>query len=256
MEFQPVELFYTEQGQGTPVVLLHGFPFHHGIWQQVAEKLERHARLIMPDLRGFGQSPATEGMYSMRLLAEDVARLLDKLSLEKVVLVGHSMGGYVSLAFAQAYPGRLLGLGLVATQAAADNPEKRQSRLKTASLVKRRGVKVVANDMAPKLTPNASLAAPLVEIMMGANRQAVIGALQGMAERSDVTGDLSNIVVPAVVVAGAADQLLTLENQRTMAQMLPKGWLVEIPNGGHMPMFENPDLVADSIRQLVEMVRE
>jgi pimeloyl-ACP methyl ester carboxylesterase len=256
MEFQPVELFYTEQGQGIPVILLHGFPFDHSIWQPVVPLLEGHARLIMPDLRGFGQSPVTEGVYTMRLLAEDVACFMDKLELEKAVLVGHSMGGYISLAFAQAYPGRLLGLGLIATQAAADNPEKRQSRLKTANSVKRRGVKVVAQSMAPKLTPKTDLVQPLFDLMMRANRPAVMGALQGMAERSDLTGDLSNVSVPAVVVAGGADQFLTLENQRTMAQMLPKGWLVEIPDGGHMPMLENPELVAESIHQLVHMVQE
>lgn len=256
MEFQPVELFYTEQGQGTPVILVHGFPFDHTIWQPLLPLLEPHARLIMPDVRGFGQSPVTEGVYSMRLLAEDLVQFIDRLGLEKVVLVGHSMGGYISLAFAQAYPGRLLGLGLVATQAAADTPERRQGRLKTASSVKRRGVKVVAQSMGPKLTAKAELAQPLFDLMMRSNRPAVIGALQGMAERSDLTGDLSKIMVPAVVVAGGADQFLTLDNQRTMAQMLPKGWLVEIPDGGHMPMLENPELVADSIHQLVHMVKE
>ena len=124
MEFQPVDLFYNEQGQGTPVILLHGFPFNHTIWQPVMPLLAEHARLIMPDLRGFGQSPVTDGVYSMRLMAEDVVALMDKLGLEKAVLVGHSMGGYISLAFAQAYPNRLLGLGLVATQDSSDLPEK------------------------------------------------------------------------------------------------------------------------------------
>jgi pimeloyl-ACP methyl ester carboxylesterase len=256
MEFQPVELFFNEQGQGTPVILLHGFPFNHTIWQPVLPLLAEHARLIMPDLRGFGQSPVTDGVYSMRLMAEDVVALMDKMGLEKAVLVGHSMGGYVSLAFAQAYPNRLLGLGLIATQAAADLPEKRQGRLKTASSVKRRGVKVVAQAMAPKLTPKTELVQPMFDLMMRANRLAVIGALQGMAERSDLTGELSEIHVPAVVVAGGQDQFLTQENMRTMAQMLPKCWLVEIPEGGHMPMLETPERVAESIHHLVHTVHQ
>jgi pimeloyl-ACP methyl ester carboxylesterase len=181
---------------------------------------------------------------------------MDKMGLEKAVLVGHSMGGYVSLAFAQAYPNRLLGLGLIATQAAADLPEKRQGRLKTASSVKRRGVKVVAQAMAPKLTPKTELVQPMFDLMMRANRLAVIGALQGMAERSDLTGELSEIHVPAVVVAGGQDQFLTQENMRTMAQMLPKCWLVEIPEGGHMPMLETPERVAESIHHLVHTVHQ
>jgi 3-oxoadipate enol-lactonase len=256
MEFQPVELNYSEQGQGTPVILLHGFPFDHTIWQPVLPLLAGHARLIMPDLRGFGQSPVTDGVYTMRLLAEDVVTLMDKLGLEKAILVGHSMGGYVSLAFAQAYPNRLLGLGLVATQAAADLPEKRQNRLKSARSVKRRGVKVVAQTMAPKLSPKSELVQPLFDLMMRASRPAVIGALQGMAERSDLTGELSKINVPAVVVAGGLDQFLTQENMRTMAQLLPRCWLVELPEGGHMPMLESPERMAESIHHLVHTVHQ
>ena len=127
MEINPVDLFYKEYGQGTPVIFLHGFPFDHSIWEPLVPLLSKDARMILPDLRGFGRSPVTEDIYSMRLLAEDVLHLMDHLKIEKAVLVGHSMGGYVSLAFAHAYPGRLLGLGLVATQAAADGPERRQS---------------------------------------------------------------------------------------------------------------------------------
>jgi len=255
MELQPVELYFTEQGQGTPVLLIHGFPFDHTIWTPVLPLLEGHARLIMPDLRGFGQSPVTDGIYTMRLMAEDLAYLMDQLGLEKAVLVGHSMGGYVSLAFAQAYPHRVAGLGLLATQAAADLPEKRQGRLKTASSVKRRGVKVVAQNMATRLSPKPELTEPLFELMMRANRLAVIGALKGMAERADLTGDLSTFNVPAAVLAGGQDQFLTQENMQTMAQLLPKGWLVSIPEGGHMPMMEAPEVTAEAIHQLVHMVQ-
>jgi 3-oxoadipate enol-lactonase len=254
MEYQSVALAFEEYGQGPPVVFLHGYPLDHTIWQPLVPHLQNIARLILPDLRGFGKSPVPAGTYTMREMAEDVVGLLDQLEIEKAVLVGHSMGGYVSLAFAHAYPGRLAGLGLVATQAGADTPERRQSRLKTASAVKRRGVKPVVNSMLPKLTQKTELTQPLSDLMMQAQPAGVIGSLRGMAERPDMVGNLSNIAVPAVVLAGGADQILSLENMKTMAQMLPKGWLVEIPDGGHMLMMESPDQVAEALGQLIQMV--
>ena len=154
---------------------------------------------------------------------------MDRLEIEKAVLVGHSMGGYVSLAFAQAYPGRLLGLGLVATQAAADSPERRQARYKTAEAVAHKGARVVASSMVNSLTPRKNCSQPINELILRAHPTGIVGALKGMAERHDLTGELSNISVPAVVIAGTSDQLLPQERVETMAQMLPKGWLVEIP---------------------------
>jgi 3-oxoadipate enol-lactonase len=254
MEMKPVDLYYEEHGQGLPVIFLHGFPFDHTIWGPLVPLLRENARLILPDLRGFGSSPVTDDVYTMRLQAEDIARLMDHLELEKAILVGHSMGGYVSLAFAQAYPGRLCGLGLVATQAAADTPERRQARFKTAEAVAHKGARVVASNMVSMVTHHQELVKPISELILRAHPSGIVGALKGMAERHDLTGGLSNIMVPAVVIAGTADQLLPRDRVETMAQMLPKGWLVEIPDTGHMLMMEDPQAVAAALRQLFEMV--
>jgi 3-oxoadipate enol-lactonase len=253
MEFDPVDLYVEEYGQGIPVIFLHGFPFDHTIWQPLVPLLQSEARLILPDLRGFGKSPVTEGVYTMRLLAEDIELLMDRLQIEKAVIVGHSMGGYVTLAFAQAYPNRLSGLGLLATQSAADNAERRQSRYKAAEAVHHKGARVVASSMVNTLTPRQELVQPITDLIMRAHPQGIVGSLKGMAERPDLTGELSNIQVPAVVLAGKSDQLMPLERAETLAQMLPKGWLVEIPNAGHMLMMEDPQAVASSLRQVIQM---
>lgn len=253
MEINPVDLYYEEYGQGIPAIFLHGFPFDHSIWEPLIPLLQKEARMILPDLRGFGRSPVEGDSYTMRLQAEDVAALMDRLEIEQAVLVGHSMGGYVTLAFAQAYPDRLLGLGLVATQAGADSPERRQSRLKTAEAVTHKGAKVVASDMANALTSQKALLEPIHALIMKAQPAGIVGALKGMAERHDMTGELSHICVPAVVIAGASDQLVSRDRVETMAQMLPKGWLVEIPNAGHMLMMEDPQAVAAHLHQLFKM---
>jgi pimeloyl-ACP methyl ester carboxylesterase len=205
----------------------------------------------MPDLRGFGKSPETNEIFSMRLLAEDLVALLDRLKIDKAVVVGHSMGGYVALAFAHAYPNRLAGLGLVASQADPDAPEKRQSRLVTARDVKRRGVKFIAEGMALKLTLNPELQKQLLELMMKNRAVPVANALKGMAERSDANLWLPTITVPSVVIAGGKDQIIPAASSQSLAQMLSKGWLVEIPDAGHVPMLEAPEKVISALQQLL-----
>ena len=197
MDLVPVELYYEEFGQGFPVILMHGYPLNHTIWMPVVERLQAHARVITPDLRGHGKSPVTDGEYSMRLMAEDIHALMNRLDIPKAVLVGHSMAGYVSLAFARAYPGRLAGLAMVASQAEADSPEKRQGRYITAEEVGRKGVRQVAKSMLPKLTPRKELTADLMEIMLKTPKKGVIGTLKGMAERPDALEWLAEIEVPA-----------------------------------------------------------
>jgi 3-oxoadipate enol-lactonase len=192
----------------------------------------------------------------MRLMAEDLLALLDKLEIEKAVIAGHSMGGYVSLAFAHAFPSRLAGLGLIATQAEPDSPERRQNRIKQAEEIGRKGVKILADGMAPKLSPYESMQSALIDSMKQANPKAVIAALKGMAERVSAAEWLASIEVPAVVVHGEQDALIPIEKSRTMAQLLPRGWMVELPCAGHMPMIEMPPGVADPLRMLLEMVKQ
>jgi pimeloyl-ACP methyl ester carboxylesterase len=254
MNLIPVQLYYEEFGKGFPVVFLHGFPFDHTIWEPLVPLISDQARLILPDLRGLGRSPVPDGVNSMRLLAEDVLNLLNTLKIERAILVGHSMGGYASLAFAQAYPHRLAGLGLVSTQAGADSPERRQARYQLAEEVGRKGVKVVAESMAPKLTQNPEQVKSLHKLIMQNKAKGIIACLKGMAERPDALGWLSAISIPAVVVAGDADNFVPLERAQTMAQLLGKAWLVKLPGVGHMPMIDAPQAAADALNQLIQMV--
>lgn len=256
MSNRSIQLAFEEHGSGLPVVLLHGYPLDRSIWSPLVPLLKEHARLILPDLRGFGQTPLPkeDEPYSMRVLADDVLDLLDRLNIEKAVLVGMSMGGYVALAFAHAYPQRLAGLGLVSTQARADSPEKRQDRMKTAEQVRRRGVTRTLKGMAEKLTPKAELVPVLSELINRQSSKGVVAALKGMAERRDSTENLANISVPTVVIAGTDDVLIPMQRSQEMNQLLGWSWLVEIPGGGHMSMMEKPELVADALHKFFHTV--
>ncbi|MCI0551523.1 MAG: alpha/beta hydrolase, partial [Anaerolineae bacterium] len=110
-------LAYTHRGKGTPLVLLHGFPLDSSIWNEVASLLEDSFELIIPDLRGFGESSTMEYPTTMDDYASDIADMLDYFRIQKAAIAGHSMGGYVALAFARLYPERVSGLALVSSQA-------------------------------------------------------------------------------------------------------------------------------------------
>src|SRR5438552_15808002 len=159
----PVTLYYSEAGQGMPLVLLHGFPLSSAIWHEQQQQLSDGFRVITPDLRGHGRSPAPAGVYEMEVMARDVLALLDKLLIKKAVIMGHSMGGYVALAAWRLAPERFLTLGLIASQAGADTEEARQGRYKMADKVAADGSKVMAEAMLPRLfAPNLPAEAPII----------------------------------------------------------------------------------------------
>ncbi len=174
-----INLAYARRGKGTPLVLIHGFPLDSTSWSEITPLLEDKFDIILPDLRGFGQSTTVETPYSMSDMADDIAGLLDHLGIEKAALAGHSMGGYVALAFAKKYPNRVSGLGLVSSQALADAPEGKERRYKTAADVAEKGVGVVAEAMTPKLSADARVQAFVRNVIEKQSKEGVIGALKG-----------------------------------------------------------------------------
>src|SRR4029450_5799450 len=135
----------TDQGVGSPLVLLHGFPLNRKMWDLEVKSWSQNSRVIAPDFRGFGDSPLSEGEFSMAGCAEDVVDLLESLGIRrKIVLLGLSMGGYVAFEFVRRYPDMLYGLILVGTQPAADSDAAKQARYETADFVRREGAAAVA----------------------------------------------------------------------------------------------------------------
>jgi 3-oxoadipate enol-lactonase len=251
-----IKMFYEDQGRGLPVVLLHGYPLDHTIWGEVVKRLSSQARLITPDLRGHGQTEAPPEVYTMRRMADDVAALMDQLEIQQAVLVGHSMGGYASLAFSLAYPDRLLGLGMVASQAAADNPERRVARYETALAVESDGVGSVAESMPGKLTNQPELAHRLHEMILATKPAGVAGTLRGIAERQDMRAWISSVGIPVAVIAGTEDVLISLERAKERARCFPKAQLTVVHKAGHMPMMEAPDEVTAALVELISDVRK
>ncbi len=246
-----VELAYTRQGKGTPLVLLHGYPLDHHLWDEVLPLLEDSFDLIVPDLRGFGESTTVDMPYTMDDLASDIAGLLDQLCIKKAAIAGHSMGGYVALAFARLYPERVRGLGLISTQVLADPPDHKEGRYKSATVVAEKGIGSVVDVMTPKLTSNVRLQEFARKSMEAQQPTAYIGALKAMAERQDSTHLLTSMEYPVVLIHGDGDVLIPVERSRKVKAALPHAVLVEVPGAGHMAVMENSKKTADALGHLV-----
>jgi 3-oxoadipate enol-lactonase len=252
------DLAYIDRGQGVPVLLLHGFPLDHTMWNAQIEALAEHARVIAPDLRGFGQSPLgavdPEHGISMEQYADELIELLNELNItEPIVLVGFSMGGYVAWQFMRKYGDRVRALIQCDTRAIADSEEARAGRIKMADNVAEWGSRRVAEMMGPKLFSARALETKpqlMGEVRNVAERTppaAIAAAQRGMAVRPDMTGFLPSIRVPTLVLVGALDAISSSAEMRAFADAIPNADFVEIPNSGHMTTMENPTAVNDAL---------
>jgi len=238
-------------GTGLPIMLIHGFGLNRSIWKELAKDYLSEQTVILPDLRGHGESQVTSGAYSIAGLAEDLAALLDFLNIEKAAICGHSMGGYVALAFAEQFPERLSGLGLITTHAAPDSAAKRADRYQLAADVREKGAVVVAESLAPKLTMDERVRRQSHQILSGTDPDGIIGALLGMAKRPSRMDLLPKMDVPALIVAGGQDQIIDIEVARKMADSLPRAKFLLIDDAGHMPMIETPGALGEGLMWLL-----
>jgi pimeloyl-ACP methyl ester carboxylesterase len=243
----------TVYGEGTPVVLLHAFPMDSRMWLPQIEALSGY-QVIVPDLRGFGAARelAVE-IAHMDLLADDVARLLDDRSLDRAVLCGLAMGGYVALAFARRHAGRLGGLVLCDTRAGTDSDEEIANRLGMAERVLEEGVGFLPEAMLPRLlgqtsrAKRAELVERVTEIILDQDPRGIAGAQRGMAARHDSAPVLAQVSVPALVIVGSEDEIAGPEEGRTLATGLRDARLVQVESAGHLVNLERPEPVTEAL---------
>jgi 3-oxoadipate enol-lactonase len=251
-------LHYEVLGSGSPVLLVHGFPFTSELWDPIVPALEREYRLIVPDLRGHGRSQAS-ATVTMAGYVEDLATLLDRIGEARpVVLVGMSMGGYIAFEFCRRHPERLRALVLANTRAQADNPEGLRARRELARRAEREGSGAVAESMLPRLFgPRASpqLRDRWRRIMATADPVGIVAALGAMAERPDSFSTLAALTCPVLIVAGDEDALTPLEGARQMQRAAPHSRLEVIPRSGHMSPVENPERFLEVLRRFLEEIR-
>jgi YbgC/YbaW family acyl-CoA thioester hydrolase len=246
-----VNLAVDASGDGPAILFIHGYPLDHTIWSPQLEALDGWRR-IAPDLRGMGQSDAPDLGYSMATYASDLAALLDTLGVERVVLCGLSMGGYVAFEFLRRWRERVSGLVLIATRAGPDTTEGKRARDAAAAQAREGGSGVIADAMLPKmLAPGApeGLVARVRALMAATPVPGIVGALGAMRDRPDSMSLLPALAgLPALVIAGGSDQLMPVSEMSAMAAAIPGARLVVAPGAGHLPTLETPSIVTDALR--------
>ncbi|HEY6902060.1 MAG TPA: alpha/beta fold hydrolase [Puia sp.] len=237
-------LFYREEGRGLPVVLLHGFAEDGAIWDFQPDTLKNNYRLLIPDLRGSGRSAALTETTSMEALAEDLRHLLDQEGIGQCILIGHSMGGYISLAFAEKYPERLLALGLFHSTAYPDSEEKKAARRKAIEFIRGNGAAAFIKQSTPNLFSAATrgdrpdLVAAIIERYSVFTPEALISYYEAMINRPDRTAVLTSLNRPILFVIGAYDQAVSPGQALEQSHLPSLSHIHILENSAHMGMLE------------------
>ncbi|MFV0442788.1 MAG: alpha/beta fold hydrolase [Planctomycetaceae bacterium] len=243
-----LHLNVTIEGSGSPLLLVHGFPLDHTMWRAQIAEFAKNQTVIAPDLRGFGRSEATTGTVEMARFADDLAEMLDELSVdEPVTFCGLSMGGYIAFEFLQRHPRRVRQLILCDTRAAADTSDAAARRHATADRVLAEGPGFLADTMPDKLYSESTrrdqpeLIAATQKVIRQSSRIGVAAASRGMALRRDANPQLAQIAVPTLVVVGEEDVISPPDEMREWCGKIPGGQFVSLPGAGHMSPEEQPE---------------
>ncbi|AWN74359.1 alpha/beta hydrolase [Legionella anisa] len=235
---------YNDLGEGKPLVLIHAFPTDQRLWQPQQEELKEHFRVITLDLWGFGESSSVDGKaIPMSEYADEVKQLLDYLKIDKAIIGGESMGGYIALAFLDKYPNQTLGLVLSNTQAVADSPETKATREKTALDVLENGPEnLISGFIAKALSSTASQQTKdyLRHILSLQKSTAIASALRGMALRNSTSAVLATTKLPILIITGELDNVIPPQQSIDMHSLSKNSQLIILPNAGHLSNLEQP----------------
>jgi 3-oxoadipate enol-lactonase len=252
------DIFYEVLGSGPPVVLLHPFPANHNLWKPAAQALITRYRVILPDLRGHGESGVGEGPATMEKHTADIARVLDHEEVRRAAFVGVSIGGYVLFEFWRKYRERVDALVLCNTKAEADTPEARAVRLQAATFVLERGTELFFGSMIPKLMGRTTrdtrpdLVEGALRMMRTMSPEDVAMVQRGMAERQDSVATLKTIDVPTMLVTGDEDILTGVAEAELMRQNISGSQINVIAKAGHYSPWEQPEEVGKLLRQFLD----
>lgn len=242
-----ITLAYSDRGNGLPLVLIHGFPLCRKMWRPQVEALSKAGcRVVAPDLRGFGESRVTSGIASMDIYADDVVALMDYLKIDKAVVGGMSMGGYVLLNLLERYPDRVAAPIFIVTKAGDDDEAGKARRTALAEACLAQGSLPVADAFhnllfAPEtLTDQPELVEEVFGWMRATDPQAAASGLIAMRDRKDYVPLLGSISQSVLVIGAEQDQAIPAENSRVIAEGLPDAELCILHGGGHMVNMEQP----------------
>ncbi|MGQ0550216.1 MAG: alpha/beta fold hydrolase [Armatimonadota bacterium] len=257
IEVNGVTLAYEREGQGRPVILIHGFPLNRTMWRPQIEALRDRFTVIAPDLRGFGEARGPMNDLTMDTYAGDVVALLDRLEMDRVALAGISMGAYAAFRVVASAAGRIHSLIIADSRAGPDSEEARQARHAAIKRIQTEGPNGFLEEFTARLVgPTTKMERPAV---LDAVRQiagkppapSLIAALAAMAARPDSRPLLASITVPTLVIVGEEDSLTPPEAATEIVADVRAGRLVTIPQAGHLSNLEAPEAFNRALREFL-----
>ncbi|RVU18892.1 alpha/beta fold hydrolase [Streptomyces antnestii] len=250
MNLRGATLHYDDFGPSTglPVLLIHGHPFNRTLWApQAAALTEAGYRVITPDLRGYGRSDVTPGKVLLSDFADDLAALLDHLSIERAVVGGVSMGGQISMEFHRRHPQRVHALVLSDTSAPAETDEGKEFRNRLADRLLAEGMDGYAGEVIDKMLAvynvdaMPDVAGRVLAMMRATDPRGAAAALRGRAERPDYRDSLPAVREPVLILVGADDAYTPVADAEAIRHLAPHAALAVIEKAGHLPGAEQPE---------------
>ncbi|WP_331280338.1 alpha/beta fold hydrolase [Bacillus sp. UNC438CL73TsuS30] len=249
---------YIDEGKGMPIILLHGFCGSSRYWEKVIPSLAEKYRVIAPDLPGHGDSTIFKENDTIEVTADVIKEFLAELNVDKVTMFGHSLGGYITLAFAEKYSVRLSGFSLVHSTSFADSDDAKKGREANVTKVQELGISALIDGLVPKLfspenvEKNAEYVETARQIGYSTSPHGAMSTLIAMKNRPDRNYVLEETTLPVLLIAGEKDQIIPKENTFSVTKSNIKQRVIK--DSGHMSMYENPnELISEIDKFLIEV---
>ena len=259
-----VTVSYNDEGpDGAPaIIFIHGFPFNKSMWNSQMETLKKDYRVIAYDVRGHGNSESGNVDFSIELFGQDLILLMDTLKIEKAMLCGLSMGGYIALNAITNYPERFTALVLSDTNCAADTPVSKDKRMKAIESIRKNGVEKYADESLKKLfapesfTTNSKEVDKAREMITATSKQSLYNTLYALAKRKETCSKLPEINVPVLILVGNEDVITPPKAAHSMHEIIKGSFLHVIHHAGHLSNMENPLEFNDQLKTFVTIVKQ
>lgn len=252
-----ISIFSKGDSTRQPVIFVHGFPYDHHMWDRVTDAVSNNFFCVTYDIRGLGKSPAGDGQFTMEMFSDDLLNIVDELNLNKPVLAGLSMGGYISLRTIERKENKFKALILLDTKSEADNNQAKLKRAQGINIINQKGLGAFVNEFVPTCFAEESILRlgkeyeDVFDRSLKNDPSGVKGCLLAMAGRTDTTEYLSNINLPVLVICGEKDALSPPSVMREMQSKIKNSEFVLIPGSGHMTPLEQPEKVIDEIKKFL-----
>ena len=248
IEINNISLSYNDVGVGdVPIIFLHGFPFDKSSWHSQMDNLKSTNRVIAIDIRGFGQSKDEKTPLSIDLFVKDLLAFMDKLKIDKAIICGLSMGGYIALNAVNKFPERFAALILSDTQCIADTPEVKENRYKTIEKIKASDANEFNENFiksvfhSDSINTKTEIVEHLRNTVFANSKEIIIAGLTALAERNETCSILNKISIPTLIICGSDDKLTPIAQSEFMHKNIKNSELKIIDNAGHVSNLEQPE---------------